>query len=157
MSASPTTFTVRHGSGLSGAELLVEIRVGGEDVQPHVPHTSNVAVVRWLERIAQLHTDVLGFPRERLLAERRMWFVARHEIDYLAETWCDEELLAATSVRDLERVKSWRDTVIRRRSDDRIVVRAATLWVLVDLDSRRPTRHTPEMCAALTPASIRAR
>ncbi|MHC5005639.1 MAG: acyl-CoA thioesterase [Planctomycetota bacterium] len=116
-----------------------------------VEHVSNVQFVAWLDRAAELHTDDLGFTRESMLADGIMWFVARHEIDYRAEAGPGDELLLLTWVRDLRRVKSWRDTVIVRPADGQTVCRASTLWVLVDLDTRRPRRVPSEMIERLDP------
>jgi acyl-CoA thioester hydrolase len=116
-----------------------------------VDHVSNVTFVRWLDRVAELHCDAAGFARPRMLADGRMWFVARHEIDYLAEVVPGDRLVALTWVRDLRRVKSWRDTVFVRMPGESVVCRAATLWVYVNLTTRRPTTVPPEMAAALDP------
>lgn len=121
-----------------------------------IEHVSNVEYVRWLDRAAEQHADSLGYTRQRLLADGVMWFVARHEIDYLAEAHLDDELVMATWVRDMKRVKSWREYVVVRPRDEAIVCRAATLWVLVDLASRRPTRIPAEMIAAFSPAGMNA-
>ena len=80
-----------------------------------------------------------------------MWFVARHEIDYLSEVWLDDKLVVATWVRDMKRIKSWRDYAVVRESDMTVVCRAATLWVFVDLQSRRPKRIEPEMAMRFHP------
>ena len=91
-----------------------------------------------------------------MLEAGTMWFVARHEIDYRAEAHAEEELHLATWVRDLKRAKSWRDTVIWRpgiEADDEpcIVCAASTLWVHVDLQTRRPCRVSPDMATAIDP------
>jgi len=116
-----------------------------------IPHVSNILYVAWLDRAAQLHSDSLGYTRKWLLERQMMWFVGRHEIDYLAEAWVDDELLVITWVRNMRRVKSWRDYVIVRPGDKTVIARAATLWVLVDLDSRRPRRVDAEMIRLFAP------
>jgi acyl-CoA thioester hydrolase len=132
--------------------FFCDLLITPRDLSGAVEHVSNVQYVRWLDRAAQLHADSLGYSRRRLLSEGVMWFVARHEIDYLAEAHLGDELVVATWVRDLRRVKSWRDYVVVRPGDGTIVCRAATLWVLVDLATRRPTRIPAEMTAAFAPA-----
>jgi acyl-CoA thioester hydrolase len=114
-----------------------------------VNHVSNVEYVRWLDRIAELHGDSAGFTRSRLMDAGVMWFVARHEIDYLGEVTPGDELMALTWVRDAARVKAWRDTLIVRTPDHAPVLRAATLWVFVNLSTRRPTRIDPAMLDGL--------
>jgi acyl-CoA thioesterase FadM len=51
----------------------------------------------------------------------------------------------------MRRVKSWRDTLVVRPADATTVCRAATLWVLVDLASRRPTRIDAGMAQRFSP------
>ena len=131
--------------------FLVQFTIDAAQVGTVVAHVSNVAYVAWLDRAAELHADALGFPRDRLLAERIMWFVGRHEVDYRAEVFEGDDLVLATWVRDIRRIKSWRDTMIYRPADERIVCTAATLWVLVDLETRAPRRFTDEMHDAFAP------
>ncbi|MHC5113524.1 MAG: acyl-CoA thioesterase [Planctomycetota bacterium] len=114
-----------------------------------VDHVANTEYLRWLDRAAELHADAAGFTRRRMLDDGLMWFVARHEIDYLAEVRAGDELVIATWVRTMDRAKSWRDYVIAR--DGQAVCRAATLWVLVRLETRRPARATPEMVERFDP------
>ena len=132
----------------------VETTAAGESRS--VAHISNIEYVRWLDRGAELHLEHLGWSRRAMLEAGTMWFVARHEIDYRAEVHAEESLVLATWVRDLKRSKSWRDTVIWRtgasRQDDPVVVcTASTLWVHVDLSTRRPCRVSTDMAASLDP------
>lgn len=128
-----------------------ELRIGHSDLSRSIAHVSNTEYVRWVDRAAELHADALGYTRPALLDRGIMWFVVRHEIDYLAEAWPDQHLLLATWVRTMDRVKSWRDTLIVRPVDQTIVCRAATLWVLVDLATRKPTRIDQEMARRFEP------
>lgn len=127
------------------APFLCDLRITREHLGTVIEHVSNIEYVCWLDRAAELHADSLGYTRQYMLSHQIMWFVARHEIDYLAECWLDDQLVIATWVRDFHKVKSWRDYVILRPRDQRVICRAATLWVLVDLETRRPRRIEPEM------------
>ena len=131
--------------------FLLDLIVIGEELSNVIDHVSNVEYVRWLDRAAELHADSVGDTRRRLLEQGLMWFVARHEIDYLAETHRGDQLLIATWVRDMKRIRSWRETIIIRPGDETIVCRAATLWVLVNLATRRPVRIPAEMARRFEP------
>ena len=131
--------------------FVCDIRIEPSQVSGVVAHVSNVEYVRWLDRAAELHADSLGYSRQWMMDTGLMWFVARHEIDYLAEVGQDDELVIATWVRDMRKVKSWRDYVIARPKDETIVCRAATLWVLVELETRRPRRIPADMAARFSP------
>src|SRR5688572_973599 len=131
--------------------FVCELKVSRDQLSSIIEHVSNIEYVRWLDRVAELHADSLGYTRQRLIEQNMMWFVARHEIDYLAEAWLDDTLLIATWVRDIQKVRSWREYVIARPSDSMVICRAATSWVLVDLNTRRPLRITPEMIERFKP------
>jgi acyl-CoA thioester hydrolase len=131
------------------APFLLDLVIGPDLMSDVVEHVTNVEYVRWLDQAAEAHADAAGFTRPLLLERGLMWFVARHEIDYLAEAWLGDELVIATWVRDVARVRSWRDYVVVRPRDGQVICRAATLWVLVDLATRRPTRIPPDMAGWL--------
>lgn len=135
------------------APFVCDIEIDPNTVSRAVPHVSNIEYLRWLDRAAELHADSLGYTRNAMLDRNMMWFVARHEIDYLAEAWLGDELVIATWVRDFHKVKSWRDYVVVRPKDNAVICRAATLWVLVDLTSRRPIRVPREMIDRFAPVS----
>ncbi len=124
---------------------------GSNGVSRAVPHVNNVEYVRWLDRAAELHADSLGFTRASMLALDRMWFVARHEVNYRAETFPGQALHVFTWVRNMGRSTSWRDTVIVRADDGAPVCEASTCWAYVDLATRRPARIPPDVAAAFDP------
>ncbi|MEE2907137.1 MAG: thioesterase family protein [Planctomycetota bacterium] len=131
----------------------LRVRASQEDVSAVISHVSNVAFVRWIDHAAERALSAAGWSYQDLLEHRSMFFVARHEIDYRMEADQDDDLLMATWVRDIRRVKSWRDTIIWRicEGEPAVVCTASTLWVHVDLDTRRPTRIPNEMSRVLAP------
>ncbi len=131
--------------------FVCDVLIDASKVSRAVPHVSNIEFVRWLDRAAELHSDSLGHTRASLVNAGVMWFVVRHEIDYAAEAWPHDELAVVTWVRTIHRVKSWRDTLIVRPADSTVVCRASTLWVLVDLGTRRPRRIDPDTAMSYAP------
>ena len=127
--AGRATFRARH---------VVEAR----EASGLVPHANNVAILGWIDRLAELHGDHARASRASLADDGRMWFVARHEVDYLGETFVGDELELLTWVERLGRTSLHRSSRIFILSGDappRLVVRATSRWALVDLASRRPT------------------
>jgi len=116
-----------------------------------VPHLNNVEIVRLIDRAAEAHLKSLGWSRPTMAAGGTMWFVARHEIDYRAEAFDGDRLIAATWVRRYGRTTSERATRILRPRDAVVVAEASTRWAHMDLRSRRPTRIPAEVIDACPP------
>lgn len=130
---------------------VCRLRITPDQLSRSIPHVSNIEYVRWLDRAAELHANDVGAAWRDLFATGRMWFVARHEIDYLAELWEGDDVLIATWVRAFHRVKSWRDSLIVRPADGTLICRASTLWVMVDLANRKPCRIEQAMAERFAP------
>ena len=135
-------------------------RVGDEEVSALVPHANNIVILGWIDRIAELHGAHAGAARESIAREGRMWFVARHEIDYLGESFVGDELVIATWIEKLGRTSLTRTTVIAKRPDradgvatvsarSTILVRASSRWAFVDLATRRPAAIPEDVRRAL--------
>ena len=131
--------------------FVCDVAINSSDLGETIEHVRNTEYVRWLDRAAQMHADSLGYTRKQMLKDGVMWFVARTEIDYFAEVWINDELVIATWVRDMQRVKSWREYAVIRPADGMVVCRAATLWVFMDLAHRRPRRIPDEMARRFSP------
>ena len=104
-----------------------------------VPHANNIVILGWIDLVAARHGDAAGASRECLAAAGRMWFVARHEIDYLGESFVGDEVHLVTWIEKLGRTSLSRATRIMRARDGAELVRASSRWALVDLSTRRPT------------------
>jgi len=113
-----------------------------------VPHANNVVILSWIDAIASLHGGAAGAAREHLATRGHMWFVARHEIDYLGEAFAGDRLLLVTWVEKLGRTSLMRATRIIR-DDGTLLTSARSRWALVDLASRRPTAIPETVRAAL--------
>jgi acyl-CoA thioester hydrolase len=112
--------------------------VGAQETSALVPHANNVVILGWIDAMASLHGAQAGAARDTLAADDRMWFVARHEIDYLGEAFAGDRLILATWVEKLGRTSLIRATRILR-DDGTLLTRATSRWALVDLATRRPT------------------
>ena len=129
-----------------------KIETSSEHSSNEVDHINNIVYLQWIDKAAQLHCDSLGWERETILQNGVMWFVARHELDYRSEASSTDDLRLTTWVDDVRRVKSWRTTYIHALGEKpRVVCCCKTLWVLVNLETRKPTSVPVEMAKALTP------
>lgn len=117
-----------------------EAVVDRSGISRRIAHVNNAEYVRWIDIVAVLAGVRAGSTRERLERDNLLWFVARHEIDYRGETFPDDRIVAGTWLSDWTRVSVVRHTFIGRPSDRGILIAARTRWVLVDGDTKRPTR-----------------
>jgi acyl-CoA thioester hydrolase len=129
--------------------FLTEITVAAGHLSRVIPHCNNVEILKWIDRAAELHAASVGEDRAALAAQHRAWFVARHEVDYRAEAFEGDRLVVATWVRSARRSIAWRDSLVVRPADRTVICSAATLWVHLDLRTRRPL--APPAATGLSP------
>ncbi len=120
--------------------FTLSLAVSQANLGSTIAHVSNVEYLRWIDCISDLHGISCGQSRQQLLAQERMWFVSRHEIDYLAEAFAGDRLGCATWFSRFGRTTLQRETLIWNRDRDVAVCRASSRWVFMDLKSRKPTR-----------------
>jgi acyl-CoA thioester hydrolase len=82
------------------------------------------------------------------MREKYTWMLTRHEIDYKKQTFADEEVTAATWVGEPTRISWERFTEITRGDD--ILVKARSIWCLIDRQTSKPSRITSEMIKSLS-------
>jgi len=114
-------------------------RVQQAETSALVPHANNIVILSWIDLAAERHGDAAGAARAELAATGRMWFVARHEIDYLAEAFVGDDLLLVTWIEKLGRTSLSRVTRVVRATDGVELTRATSRWAHVDLATRKPT------------------
>jgi acyl-CoA thioester hydrolase len=100
-------------------------------------HVNNLEYLRWMQDAAVEHSVARGWALDRYLAERIVWVVRSHAIEYLRPAFAGDGLRLATWVADLRPRSSLRKYLFWRPADGQVVARAETLWVLVNMDTGR--------------------
>lgn len=108
----------------------------------NLKHVNNVVYLQWVQGVAEQHwnestTDVV---RENLV-----WVVLNHFIEYKAPAFENELLILKTWVEKYSGVTSERHSQIIRKTDQKLLVQAKTLWCLLDKNSGKPMRITNEL------------
>ena len=116
-------------------EFLVQ--AGDIDAQGHV---NNVRYLQWIQDVAVAHW--LSKATENQKANVT-WVVMRHEVDYLRPAFEGEEVTATTWVGENNGAKWERFTEIKR--DDKILVKAKSIWVALGKQTLRPRRVDAEL------------
>jgi acyl-CoA thioester hydrolase len=112
------------------------IKVAPDDIDAQ-NHVNNVAYLRYIQDAAVAHWFAVA-PKEIQTAVG--WVVRRHEIDYRKPGFVGDELDIRTWVGEPSAATWERFTEIRRVANGDLLVSARTVWVLVDIATRRPRR-----------------
>jgi acyl-CoA thioester hydrolase len=120
-------------------ELVVRVLPEDIDAQDHV---NNTVYLRWVQDVAVAHWQALASAEAQ---SEIGWVVVRHEIDYRAPGCLGDEVILRTWVGEATRLRFERLTEILRRSDQRLLATARTLWVPVSPLTGKPVRVAPEI------------
>jgi acyl-CoA thioester hydrolase len=111
-------------------------------------HANNQAYLTWMLEAATAHSAAQGWPSEKYLALGGCWVVRHHEIEYLQPALAADEIVIRTWVSTMERISSERRYEMLRPADGKIVAKAATLWVWIDMKTGRSARIPAEVASA---------
>jgi acyl-CoA thioester hydrolase len=115
-------------------------------------HVNNLEYLRWMQDVATLHSEAVGWPLERYLAVRAGWFVRTHSIEYLRPAFAGDSIVLATWVAGFRATSSPRRYRFLRRGEAAPLAIAETVWVFVDGVTGLPKRVPPELTGAFTVA-----
>lgn len=118
------------------------MQVGDTDID-ELGHASNIAYVRWIQDVALAHSVAVGLDVEAYRSLGGVFFIRRHEIDYLRPALRGDRLELRTWIDSVFAAKCQRGTEIVKISDDgaeTVLAKAMTTWGFVELKSGRPSR-----------------
>lgn len=108
-------------------------------------HVNNVVYLQWVQEVAKSHWHAMANADD---IKNLGWVVTRHEMEYRAAGFLGDELVARTWIGETTPLSCERFVEIRRSSDDRVLMRARSIWIPVDRTSGRPRRIGPQVLAA---------
>jgi acyl-CoA thioester hydrolase len=124
---------------VSGATYTSTITVGAEHLDDQ-GHVNNAVYVRWIQEIAAEHwysrhpkTDV----------DATYWVVLEHHIQYKQQSYLGDSLKVETYIEDPEGIRLPR--IVDFFKEDQLIVKARTLWCLIDAVTHRPSRINNDM------------
>ena len=126
----------------------ITVRVASADIDEQ-GHVNNVIYLRWAQEVAIAHWLALA-PVD--LQTSFGWVALRHEIDYKAPGFLDDELRVRTWVGTVKGLAFERHTEIVRSADQRLLAQARTLWCPIDPQTGRPKRVSQELRALFSAA-----
>ena len=123
----------------SSHEIRLAVTDADIDGQDHV---NNVVYLRWVQEVAIAHWEAVATAAMRA---NTFWVVRRHELDYLAPARPGDEIIARTWVGAATAATFERHTEILRAPNRKPLVRARSVWCVLDPVSGRPRRIDKEM------------
>lgn len=120
----------------------ITITVVDSDID-ELGHASNIAYVRWLQDVAIAHSSAVGLDVSAYKKLGGVFFVRRHEIDYMRPVLRGDRLEVRTWIDSAMAAKCKRATEILSASG-MVVAQAMTTWGYVDIATGRPVR-IPEL------------
>ena len=115
-----------------------------EDDIDELGHVNNAVWVQWIQDVAVSHWYAIA-PADH--ADRYIWVVTRHEIDYLRAVLPGEPVTGRTWVPEPPRGARFDRHMEFTGDDGKVRVRAKTTWAILDRATGRPLRVPPEVAA----------
>lgn len=109
-------------------------------------HVNNVAYVQWMQDIAVEHYAFLGGIEAQ--GPDATWVAREHHIEYLFPAFLGEVIEIRTWIENIRRVRSLRKYDFTRKADGKLLVRAETDWVFMDVKTGTP-KAVPETLIAV--------
>ncbi len=117
------------------------------DAQAHV---HNLRYLQWTLGAARDHNRASGWDAPAALKSGFGWVVRDHQISYRAAAFGGDEIVIRTWISDLHRYACTRRYLICRPADRKLLCRASTRWVFVDLKKHQAL----EIPAAASAAAV---
>lgn len=152
-------FGLGFSDGMDGTRLMtfeMPVRVLEADID-ELGHASNIVFVRWIQDVALAHSALVGLTVEAYRTIGAVFFVRRHEIDYLRPALRGDDLLLRTWIDSIFAAKCLRGTEILRREPDgseTMLARSMTTWGCVEIATGRPTRIPPAIREAFASGAL---
>jgi len=115
--------------------------VSREDID-ELNHVNNIKYLEWVLEISDLHWTKIASSEIR---KQVKWVVLNHFIEYKNPAFEGEKLSLTTGVSEVHGATSERWVEIVRLKDQKTIVKAKSLWCLVDAQTMRPKRVSEEI------------
>lgn len=104
-----------------------------------------IMLMNFLQGAAATHADELGAGRTYCEAHNIAWVVTHYMIDIIELPKFKDMVVLKTWPSMHNGLRSYRDFEIRNKEDGRLMIRATSQWVLINLNTRRLLRLNEEL------------
>jgi acyl-CoA thioester hydrolase len=125
--------------------FTLKITVSSKDIDT-LQHVNNLIYVKWMDKIA---TEHYAFLTKDNPLPQYVWVVTRHEIDYLKQAVLGDKITVKTWVGETKGITSIR--FMNFYKDNILLVKAKTVWVMLDSKTFKPKRIRENVLKVLQP------
>ena len=125
--------------------FTLKITVSSKDIDT-LKHVNNLVYVKWMDKIAIEHYAFLT--KDNPLPQY-VWVVTRHEIDYLKQATLGDKITVKTWIGETNGITSIR--FMNFYKDNLLLVKAKTVWLMLDSKTLKPTRIRENVLKVLQP------
>lgn len=134
--------------------FVIDIQPTAEDIDAF-EHVNNAVYVKWLEDCAWQHSNLLGLNMDIYRQLDRGMAVIRHEIDYLASAYCDDQLKLATWIVEMDKkLRISRQFQLINTQNQQTILRAKTQFCCIQLTTGKPKRMPIEFIECYGKAAL---
>jgi len=123
------------------SEFTMSFTAGPEHIDMN-GHVNNMVWLQWVQDIATAHWTTVA-PQDQ--QDKYAWWVSRHEIDYRGNIEKGDTVTARTFIPDPPQGARFLRCVDFTNAEGKPIVQVRSMWVLIDKNSGRPLRITPEI------------
>jgi acyl-CoA thioester hydrolase len=118
--------------------FLHSVTVLPEHIDPN-NHLNNIIYLQLMQDAAIGHVQANGvYDLTEPLG--LTWFAKKHTIEYLAQSFLDDEIIVVTWVETITKISTVRKYHLYRKSDKKLLCKGKTLWIMINLEKSRPTK-----------------
>jgi len=109
-----------------------------EKPENYIRHVNNLRYLEWFIDVAIAHADSLDWGMSVCKERGLAWVAKSHNIEYLSPAYQNDELVIKTWIDDVTATRVTRCYECTRSSDNQLIAKAKTVWVIVDYESGKP-------------------
>lgn len=117
--------------------------VGLSDVNINKELT-NTSLLKHLEDVAGIHSEIAGFGLTDIEKTRRSWILLGWKVKVLKRPLVNDTVIIKTWSRSIDKFYAFRDFEIRDQYDD-IVAIATSKWIFIDIDKGKIVKVTDDV------------
>lgn len=108
---------------------------------------TSLAFLNYLEETAIAHSEAVGYGVSRLKEKGYGWVLSQWQIQFDQYPQRGEKIKIQTWPSHFERFYGYREFIVLN-SQDKVIARASSLWIFLNLQKRRPARIPQEISEA---------